>query len=131
VFDYGYHSAEVGQGRFPEGSVLGYREGRILTDIFRDLGNMDITHHVNFDHLSAMLEDQGWKKEGEIEQYRFLFNAGIVEELAVLSTDQRMKAKWLINPEGLGSMISVLGFNKGLSIPLSGFRQIADKSRLC
>jgi SAM-dependent MidA family methyltransferase len=123
VFDYGYHSAEVGRGRFPEGSVLGYKERRMAADVFRDLGNMDITHHVNFDHLSAMLEDQGWKKEGEIEQYRFLFNAGIVEELAALSVDQRIKAKWLINPEGLGSMVSVLGFSKGLSLPLSGFKR--------
>jgi SAM-dependent MidA family methyltransferase len=122
VFDYGYHSAEVGRGRFPEGSLLGYKERRVLTDIFRDLGNVDITHHVNFDHLSAMLEDQGWKKEGETEQFRFLFNAGIAEELTVLSLDQRMKAKWLINPEGLGSMISVLGFSKGLPLPLSGFK---------
>jgi SAM-dependent MidA family methyltransferase len=121
VFDYGYHGVEIEKGRFPDGSILGYSTRRIRTDVFDDPGNIDITHHVNLDHLAFMLEDQGWRKEGETEQYRFLINAGIMEEFSRLPLSERLTAKWLINPEGLGSTISVLGFTKGLSIPLPGF----------
>ncbi len=121
VFDYGYHGSDIEEGRFPDGSIVGYRARRIGIDVFSILGGADITHHVNFDHLTAMLEFQGWKKEGETEQYRFLFNAGIGNEMAGLSDKERLSAKWLINPEGLGSMITVLGFSKGLPAPLPAF----------
>jgi SAM-dependent MidA family methyltransferase len=123
VFDYGYHAAEIEEGRFPNGSIVGYAARRVRADVFDSLGEADITHHVNFDHLSAMLRDQGWREEGGVEQYRFLFNAGMGEELARLSMEERLSAKWLLNPEGLGSMISVLGFTKSLSAPLPGFKR--------
>ncbi|OPY62199.1 MAG: hypothetical protein A4E57_04044 [Syntrophorhabdaceae bacterium PtaU1.Bin034] len=121
VFDYGYHQTDISTGRFFEGSLVGYKERKIRNDLFGDLGKMDITHHVNFDHLSDLLAGLGWKKDGEIEQYRFLYKAGLLEELSRLPQTERLSAKWLINPAGLGSMISVLGFSKNLSFPLPGF----------
>jgi SAM-dependent MidA family methyltransferase len=121
VFDYGYHQVDIAAGRFFQGSMLGYKEWGIREDIFSSLGEMDITHHVNFDHLSALLEKGGWRKEGEIEQYRFLCNAGVLQGLCELPGDERLSAKWLVSPDGLGSMISVLGFSRGLSLPLHGF----------
>ncbi len=121
VFDYGYHQAEIASGRFFDGSLLGYRSMRIRDDLFEHLGRTDITHHVNLDHLSAMLAEGGWHKDGEADQGRFLQKAGMLELLASLSEKERLIAKWLINPEGLGSMISVLGFSKGLPLPMPGF----------
>jgi SAM-dependent MidA family methyltransferase len=121
LFDYGYHSGEIEQGRFPNGSGLGYRKRRINPDLFADVGMMDITHHVNFDHLAAIIEDDGWRKEGEIEQHRFLFNAGITDEFSRLSQEERLSAKWLIHPETMGSMISVLGFSKRMTTRMPGF----------
>ncbi len=123
IFDYGYHQAEIAAGRFFDGSLLGYRSFRIRDDLFEHLGQTDITHHVNLDHLAAMLADLRWRKEGEVDQWRFLQRAGMLELLAASSEKERLAAKWLINPEGLGSMISVLGFSKGLSIPMPGFRK--------
>jgi SAM-dependent MidA family methyltransferase len=121
LFDYGYHHSDIVGGGFPEGSVMAYRAGSTRASIFENLGAADITHHVNFDHLASMFEDHGWRKEGEIAQYRFLFNAGILDELVRLSEAERLSAKWLINAEGLGSMISVLGFTRGLSVRMPGF----------
>ncbi len=121
VFDYGYHQVDVAAGRFFQGSMLGYRNRRMREDVFDSLGRMDITHHVNFDHLAALLEEEGWRKDGEIEQYRFLLNAGALEKLGELSAQERMTVKWLITPEGLGSAISVLGFARGLAFGLPGF----------
>jgi len=121
VFDYGYHQEQIAAGRFFDGSLLGYRSLQIRDDVFENLGLTDITHHVNFDHLSSMLVEKGWRKEGEVDQWRFLQRAGMLERLARLPENERLAAKWLIYPEGLGSMISVLGFSKGLPFPMPGF----------
>jgi SAM-dependent MidA family methyltransferase len=93
----------------------------IREELTSDLGSIDITHHVNFDHLGAMLGGLGWRKAGEIEQYRFLLNIGILEQMILLPDGERTSPKMLINPQGLGSMISVLGFTKNLSCDVAGF----------
>jgi SAM-dependent MidA family methyltransferase len=121
VFDYGYHQADITAGRFFHGSMLAYKDRRIRDDLFASLGTSDITHHVNFDHIDALLQKAGWRKDGEIEQYRFLHRAGVLERLGGLTVEEKMAAKWLIMPEGLGSTISVLGFSRGLQFPLPGF----------
>ncbi len=121
LFDYGYHQADITAGRFSSGSMLGYRDRRIRDDLFASLGRADITHHVNFDHIEALLAKEGWRKDGETEQYRFLHKAGALERLEGLTVEERMSAKWLIMPEGLGSTISVLGFSRGLPFPMPGF----------
>jgi SAM-dependent MidA family methyltransferase len=123
VFDYGYHGEEIAAGRFFGGSSLGYKGRKIRDDLLAELGTMDITHHVNFDHLGAMLEDAGWRCEGETEQYRFLCSAGALEALGAMPAAERMAAKWLINPEGLGAMISVLAFSRNITHPLPGFQR--------
>ena len=121
VLDYGYHTEDLAYGRFFDGSTIGYKDFMIREDLTSDLGSIDITHHVNFDHLSVILRDLGWRKAGEIEQYRFLLNIGILEQMMLLPDKERTSAKMLINPQGLGSMISVLGFTKNLSRGVPGF----------
>jgi len=121
VFDYGYHQSDLAQGRFSNGSMLAYRGWTIRQGFLDSLGKTDVTHHVNFDHLSALLEAHGWRKEGEIAQYRFLCRIGLLEGFEGLPQQERLSAKWLLNPEGLGSMISVLGFSRHSSFPLHGF----------
>jgi SAM-dependent MidA family methyltransferase len=123
LIDYGYHSQDVAHGRFFDGSMIGYKNLVMREDVFQGLGTMDITHHVNFDHLTRTLDHLGWRKVGEIEQYRFLLNIGILDQLMALPDAERISAKALINPHGLGSMLSVLGFTKNLSCDVPGFRQ--------
>ena len=121
VFDYGYHTAELALGRFFEGSVVGYKQMKLRQNLFEELGATDITHHVNFDHLTAMLDRFGWVKVGEIEQYRFLFNIGVLERMAALAEAERVSAKGVIDPQGIGSMISVLGFARNIAWEVPGF----------
>ena len=51
LIDYGYTSEEM--GNFPEGTVVSYSKHRLDKDIFEDVGQKDITAHVNF---SALIE---------------------------------------------------------------------------
>jgi SAM-dependent MidA family methyltransferase len=121
LFDYGYHIEDLVRGRFFGGSIIGCKDFKVRENLFYELGKADITHHVNFDHLGDTLKHLAWKKTGEIEQYRFLINAGILERLAALRPEERIMAKALINPQGIGSTFSVLGFTKNLSCEVPGF----------
>ena len=121
VFDYGYHTAELAHGRFFEGSMVGYKGMRLRANLYEELGSVDITHHVNFDHLSALIEHLGWTKAGESEQYRFLLNIGVLERMVALPEMERVSAKGVINPHGIGSMISVLGFTRNVAWDVPGF----------
>ncbi len=122
LFDYGYHWEDIAWGRFPEGTMVGYRNMVMQENIFDSLGTMDVTHHVNFDHLSALLGRNGWTGVGEIEQYRFLINIGILGILIGLDEGERMAAKSIIDPHGIGSVMRVLGFTKNIDMPVPGFR---------
>ena len=123
IFDYGYHGDDLAWGRFANGSAVGYRDMVMRADILTSMGGMDITHHVNFDHLSALLQGQGWKKVAEVPQYRFLFLAGIIDALEGLGQEERLRAKMLIDPHGLGSTLNVLAFTKDVAIELPGFKK--------
>jgi SAM-dependent MidA family methyltransferase len=123
ALDYGYHTDELAAGRFTGGSVVGYKSKFMRDDIFASPGEMDITHHVNFDHFCALFAKYGWKRAGEIEQYRFLYNAGILEEVARLDEEERVRAKMLITPEGLGSAITALAFTKEIDLQIPGFKR--------
>jgi hypothetical protein len=58
----------------------------------------------------------------EVPQYRFLFFAGIIDALEGLGQEETLRAKLLIDPQGLGSTLSVLAFAKDLAIELPGFK---------
>ena len=121
VFDYGYHISELAVGRFFEGSIVGYKDMKLKQNLFEGIGTADITHHVNYDHLAAMLDHLDWVKVGEIEQYRFLINIGVLERIAALPETERIAAKGVINPQGIGSMISVLSFARNIAWEVPGF----------
>ena len=74
-----------------------------------------------FDHLSAILSDRQWTKAGEMEQYRFLIRTGALEEIMGLPEEEQIKAKNLIDPRGLGSMFSALGFSHNFPFPVPAF----------
>lgn len=121
VFDYGYHLEDIASGAFFDGSMVSYRNYVMHGDIFSAIGQRDISHHVNFDHLATALMRAGWKKIGEIPQYRFLHAAGIGARIHSLPGGERGAAKMLLDPEGIGSAFRVLAFVKGETITLSGF----------
>lgn len=121
VFDYGYHLEDIAFGALFDGTMVSYSNYAMTGDIFSEIGRRDISHHVNFDHLIAVLAKGGWKKRGETAQYRFLNRLGVGGRILSLTGTERRAAKMLIDPDGMGSTFRVLGFSKGESISLPGF----------
>lgn len=121
VFDYGYHLEEIAFGAHFDGSMVSYSNYVMRPDVFSAIGERDISHHVNFDHLTAVLSKAGWKKAGETAQYRFLNAIGIGDCIGSLSGMERRTAKMLLDPDGMGSTFRVLGFSRCDATDLPGF----------
>lgn len=58
VVDYGDLEPEIWT-RHPAGSTVTYRQGRLGSDPFEDVGDADITAHVNFSALGRAAQDAG------------------------------------------------------------------------
>lgn len=121
ILDYGYHLEDIASGAFFDGSMVSYSNYAMSPDVFSGIGERDISHHVNFDHLAAILAKEGWLKRGEMSQHRFLIRLGIPGRILSLARLERRAARMLIDPEGMGSAFRVLGFSKGGSMALPGF----------
>ncbi|AAC06834.1 class I SAM-dependent methyltransferase [Aquifex aeolicus] len=57
VIDYGYTSEEI--TKYPEGTVVAYKEHKVVKDFLKEAGNADITAHVNFSALMEYGRDFG------------------------------------------------------------------------
>jgi len=121
VFDYGYHLEEIAFGAHFDGSMVSYSNYVMRPDVFSAIGERDISHHVNFDHLTAVLLKAGWKKAGETAQYRFLNAIGIGHSIGSLTGTERRAARMLLDPDGMGSTFRVLGFSRCEVTDLPGF----------
>ena len=107
-----------------------YRHG-YHNNPYINIGEQDITAHVDFTALERWGEQCGLQKVGFTQQGLFLMALGLGERIAAISTDnandlsqllqRRETLHQLINPQGLGGF-GVLVQSKGLlpSIPLKG-----------
>jgi len=87
VIDYGYTSREL--ERFPEGSVVGYKNHKLVEDVLSLAGEGDITAHVNFSALMEFGRDFGLETVLFQPQRDFLLHIpGFVNELERLAWSQ-------------------------------------------
>jgi SAM-dependent MidA family methyltransferase len=121
VFDYGYHLEDIAYGGHFDGTMVSYRNYVMSPDVFSVIGEKDISHHVNFDHLTAIFAKAGWKKGGETVQYRFLNAIGMANVIGSLSDLERRAARMLLDPDGMGSTFRVLGLSNCGITELPGF----------
>ncbi len=85
VIDYGYTSDEI--GKFPNGTVVGYKKHRLRDDIYGG-ERMDVTAHVNFSALMEYGEDFGLRTVLFESQRNFLVSVPcFMKELERLSSE--------------------------------------------
>lgn len=76
VIDYGDHEPDIFKLR-PTGSLVTYREGRLGLDPFSEVGDEDITAHVNFSELQRAAERAGLSDGESVTQRDWLESAGL------------------------------------------------------
>ena len=111
TIDYGYPAEEL-LFRFPSGSLLSYWGGGVSPDLYGMPGDQDLTAHVNFTALMRRGEEKGLRTLGLTTQGRFLLALGILEEASSLT--ERLAAKHLIMPGGMGDVFKILIQAKGV-----------------
>jgi SAM-dependent MidA family methyltransferase len=99
-----------------------YRQHDARADPYQDIGQQDITCHVDFTSLTRLGEQQGFATLGYIAQRQFLLNLGFIAHLEALGTQGRSAARsalsrmammTLVEPEEYGDL-KVLAQAKGL-----------------
>jgi SAM-dependent MidA family methyltransferase len=126
--DYGYTSSEYYTEERSGGTLLCFHRHQVIEDPLLNIGEQDITAHVNFSSLSTWGEESGFKTLGYCPQGSYLVASGIdemIQELYQNSSDYSFEVsriKNLILPEGMGESHKVLIQYKGEGVPeLRGF----------
>ncbi len=89
LIDYGYTSEDI--VRFPEGTVVGYKNHKVSGDIYS--GRMDLSAQVNFSALIEYGRDFGLEPVFLQTQREFLMSVpGFLEELQRLSFEETPEA---------------------------------------
>jgi len=128
TIDYGYTSSEYYTEERSGGTLLCFHRHQVIEDPLLNIGEQDITAHVNFSSLSAWGEESGFKTLGYCPQGTYLVASGIDEMIQELYQDspdysfEVSRIKNLILPEGIGESHKVIIQYKGDGMPeLRGF----------
>jgi SAM-dependent MidA family methyltransferase len=128
TIDYGYSAREYYSEERTKGTLLCYRKHLFNENPYQNIGDQDITAHINFSSLKKWGEDMGLKSIGFCQQGIFLVALGIDEVITEMYSDspdylsEISKIKGLIMPHGMGESHSILIQYKGEGLPvLQGF----------
>jgi SAM-dependent MidA family methyltransferase len=126
TIDYGFPSFELYSSRRSQGSILCYHQHRINDNPYTNIGDQDITAHVNF----SALHHWGLKNEleytGFTNQAYFLLSLGLTEQLRVMEKESKNNETDSIGSKAsvinsllldMGTKLKVLIQHKGLSKP--------------
>ena len=130
TIDYGFPSAELYQSTRRLGTIACYHKHSVNDLPFTNIGQQDITAHVNFSALSVWGKQNGLMNCGFTNQSQFLLGLGLAEHLRKIEdpgeTNHAAKEKLSVIHNlliSMGKKIKVLIQQKGLQRPaLSGLR---------
>ena len=128
AIDYGYTREEQLAGRHLN-TVMTYRQHSAGPDPYEAPGEQDITAHVNFTALAAVLEAGGMQTQKLRTQSQFLLGIGESNQFADAFEECRLsqekakvalQLKHLVTPIGMGEAFHVLVASKGVEAGIVG-----------
>jgi SAM-dependent MidA family methyltransferase len=119
--DYGFPAAEYYHAQRSGGTLMCHRAHRADADPLRDVGDKDITAHVNFTGIALAGQDAGFDVLGYTSQARFLLNNGIADAMVHADIRARAAAQKLVAEHEMGELFKVIGFAKGCGFDPIGF----------
>ena len=129
LLDYGFPEHEYYHPQRSMGTVMCHRHHLADGNALVDVGDKDITAHVNFTGIALAGQDAGLNVLGYTSQGRFLLNCGLLDSLHDASVAERSMAQKLVHEHEMGELFKVIAFGAaqdGAWQPL-GFAQ-ADRS---
>ncbi len=119
--DYGFPEAEYYHAQRDGGTVMCHRAHRADADPLADIGEKDITAHVNFTGIALAAQNAGCEVLGYTSQARFLLNCGLLQHLEAASLPARAMARRLVDEHEMGELFKVIGFARGCTFDAIGF----------
>ena len=132
VIDYGYEATELYRNHRLAGTLRGYFEHTVTDEPLSNVGNQDLTTHVDFTALRHAGEEAGLTFAGLTTQGAFLAGLGLGDHLIAMQAEsgtsmsdylatQAVVAR-LIDPGGLGRFrILIMARDAPIEPPLRGF----------
>ena len=128
TIDYGYPSREYYSEDRNRGTILCYHRHQICENPYVNIGEQDITAHVNFSAVKKWGEEMGIETAGYCGQGVFMVSLGIDADMKKIAENTHdfmfeiAKIKKLILPQGMGESHKVMIQHKGVMAPkLRGF----------
>ncbi len=118
--DYGFPEAEYYHPQRSCGTLMCHRAHRADTDPLVDVGDKDITAHVDFTAIALTAQDAGLDVVGYTSQARFLMNCGLLDLLQHADLRARANAQKLLTEHEMGELFKVIALARGLP----GFRPL-------
>lgn len=130
-FDYGFPRHEYYHPDRRTGTLMCHLKHRSHSNPFFEVGQQDITAHVDFTHVAESAYDAGFRIAGYANQASFLLSLGILELLQqeedlVAGYNASQQVKKLLDPQEMGELFKVIALQKGSAHALQGF-QFFDK----
>lgn len=128
LFDYGFPRAELYHPDRRGGTLMTHRRHRAHPDPLVEVGERDITAHVDFSAVARAATDEGMALAGYTSQARFLMNTGLLERLARFPVEdvrafapQAAVAQTLLSEAEMGELFKAIALVRGIEGVPAGF----------
>jgi SAM-dependent MidA family methyltransferase len=112
--DYGFPDAEYYHPQRHGGTLMCHRGHQADTDPLADVGEKDISAHLDFSALALAGQDAGLDVAGYTSQAHFLLNCGLADLMQAVAVPARSAAHRLMAEHEMGELFKVLAFARGL-----------------
>jgi SAM-dependent MidA family methyltransferase len=119
--DYGFPEAEYYHPQRTGGTLMCHRAHRCDGNPLVDVGEKDITAHVDFTGIALTAQEAGLDVLGYTSQARFLLNCGLLDLLQGADLRTVAAAQKLITEHEMGELFKVIGLARGLPFEALGF----------
>ncbi|MEO5659272.1 MAG: SAM-dependent methyltransferase, partial [Polaromonas sp.] len=110
LLDYGFPEHEYYHPQRSMGTVMCHRAHLADGNALLDVGEKDITAHVNFTGIALAGQEAGLQVLGYTGQGRFLLNCGLLDGMQNASLPERAMAQKLVNEHEMGELFKVMAF---------------------
>ncbi len=125
--DYGFPEAEYHHPQRHGGTLMCHRAHQADDNPLADVGDKDITAHVNFSGIALAGQDAGLDVLGYTSQAHFLMNCGLLDLLQGADIRTVAHAQKLLTEHEMGELFKVIGFAKACAFEPIGFAR-GDRS---
>jgi SAM-dependent MidA family methyltransferase len=127
LLDYGFPEGEYYHPQRHMGTVMCHRAHQSDDNPLLDVGQKDITAHVNFTGVALAAQDAGLEVLGYTNQAHFLINCGLAHAMESAPLTERVAAQKLIMEHEMGEFFKVIGLTAGAPWDAMGFAR-GDKT---